>query len=292
MRVADSMITELARSSVATARERAVDAQRVASSGLRVSKPSDDPTSAAVGSRKANEQARVEQMLKTANTQVFGLNVIDDAFAHMDELLAQAKQLAVQAANDTSSAQDRATIATQISSIRDSILAAANTEVDGKYVLGGMQQASPPFDPAGNFVGTRTVPQIQVAPGVNVTTSFSVGDVLAPASGLDVMAALTNLATACSTNNAAAIRGGIDDMSTATQQVTDARGAVGVAQSTLQMAISLGGRMRDRAAEAHSNAVDADAFDSISNLTNMQAALERAVAIAAKMPLPGLAQKA
>ena len=54
MRVSDSMISDLARTSVASARDRALSTQRVASSGIRVEKPSDDPTAAALGRRKAS----------------------------------------------------------------------------------------------------------------------------------------------------------------------------------------------------------------------------------------------
>ena len=45
------------------------------------------------------------------------------------------------------------------------------------------------------------------------------------------------------------------------------------------------------AREVRSAAVEADAYDSISELTQAQSALERAVAIASRLPLPGLAQK-
>jgi len=291
MRVTDSMISDLARTSVGNARDRALETQRVASTGIRVEKPSDDPTAAAFGRRKEAEQSRIDAMVKAAKAGALALNSTDDGLSHIDDLLARAQELAVQAANATTSAADRVTLGNEIASLRGAILAVANSQVDGHFVMGGMKQDTPPFDASGTFVGDRTAPTIDVAPGIRVATSVSAGEVLAPAGGLDVPDALARLATALSTNDVAGIRTGIDDMGTATQQVSGARGALGVSSSTLEMASSVGTAMSDRAKEARSAAVEADAYDSISALTTAQTALQQAVAIAAKLPLPGLAQK-
>ncbi len=291
MRVTDSMITELARSSVADARDRALSAQRVASTGVRVEKPSDDPTAAAIGRRKTAEQARVAGMVQAATRGKSTLDSVDDGLSHVDELLARVQELAVQAANDTASAQDRASLAPEVRALREQILAVANTRIDGKYVMGGMRQDEAPFDPSGAFVGDRTVPALEVAPGVRAPISVAAGDVFAPASGLDVLGALDRLATALGGNDLVGIRTGIDDMTTATAQVSAARGTLGVSQSTMTMAVSLGEIMKTRIAEVHANAVEADAYDAISALTTTQTALQQAVSIASRLPLPGLAQK-
>jgi flagellar hook-associated protein 3 FlgL len=285
------MLSELTRSGLAAARERAASAQRVASTGLRVEKPSDDPTSAAVGRRKQNEVERIEAMLHTANVGAFALAVVDDSFAHMSDLTARAKELAVQAANDTLSAADRAGIAVEIASIRDAMLSAANTRVDGKYVLGGLREDAPPFDAAGNFTGDRSVREVEVAPGVRVGTSVPVGEVLAPAGGLDVLAALDRLAVALGTNNLAGIQSGVDEMGTAEEQILSGRSEVGASTQRLEQAQALATRMLDATNEARANAVEADAFDALSELSRSQSVLEQAVAIAAKLPLPGLAQR-
>ncbi len=291
MRVTDSMISELARSSVADARDRALSAQRVASTGIRVEKPSDDPAGAALGRRKTSEMARADAMVKSANAGQLSLSSVDDGLSHVDDLLARASELAVQAANATTSAGDRASLGSEISSLRDQILAVANTQVDGKYVMGGMRQDTPPFDATGAFVGDRTSPTIEVAPGVRMPTSISAGEVLAPVGGLDVPAALARLSSALGSNDIVAIRAGIDDITTATQQVSTGRGSLGVAQNALMMAASLGAAVKDQANQVRAGAVEADAYDSISALTTAQSALQQAVAIAAKLPLPGLAEK-
>lgn len=291
MRVTDSMLSELTRTGLAAARERASEAQRVASSGLRVEKPSDDPTAAAVGRRKQNEIERIDALLKTADVGAFALTVVDDTFAHMSELSARAKELAVQAANDTLSAADRAGIATEISSLREAMLAAANTRVDGKYVLGGLREDAPPFDATGAFTGDRSVREVEVAPGVRVATSVPAGEVLAPASGVDVLAALGRLETSLRANDVVGIRTGIDEIGSAEEQILSARSQVGASTQRLDQARALAIRLRDGADESRAGAVEADAFDALSELARAQSVLEQAVAIAAKLPIAGLAQR-
>lgn len=291
MRVTDSMLSELTRTGLANARERASNAQRVASSGLRVEKPSDDPTAAAVGRRHANETARIDAMLETADVGAFALAVVDDTFAHMSDLAARAKELAVQAANDTLSAADRAGIATEIASVREAMLAAANTRVDGKYVLGGLREDAPPFDAAGAFTGDRSVREVEVAPGMRVATSVPAGEVLAPVTGVDVLASLGRLEASLRANDVAGIRTGIDEIGGAEEQILSARAEVGASTQRLDQARALATRMRDASNEARSGAVEADAFDALSELARAQGVLEQAVAIAAKLPLAGLAQR-
>jgi flagellar hook-associated protein 3 FlgL len=280
MRVTDSMLSELTRSGLAAARERASEAQRVASSGLRVEKPSDDPAASAVGRRATNEIGRIDAMLETSDVGAFALSVADDTYAHMSELAMRAKELAVQAANETLSAVDRTGIATEIASLRGSMLAAANTRVDGKYVLGGLREDAAPFDAAGAFVGDRSV-----------RTSVPAGEVLAPAAGVDVLAALGRLETSLRANDVAGIRTGIDEIGGAEEQILSARSELGASTQRLDQARSLATRLRDAANVRRASAVEADAFDALSELARAQSVLEQAVAIAAKLPVAGLAQR-
>jgi flagellar hook-associated protein 3 FlgL len=171
------------------------------------------------------------------------------------------------------------------------MLSAANTRIDGKYVLGGLREDAPPFDAAGNFTGDRSVREVEVAPGVRVATSVPAGEVLAPAGGLDVLAALDRLAVALGANDLVGIQTGVDEIGTAEEQILSGRSEVGASTQRLEQAQALATRMRDATNESRANAVEADAFDALSELSRSQSVLEQAVAIAAKLPLPGLAQR-
>ena len=73
----------------------------------------------------------------------------DNALDAVGELLTQAKELAVRAGNDTLSPQDRKAIGEQVSSIREQVIALANTRGTQGYLFGGTRTDQPPVTAAG-----------------------------------------------------------------------------------------------------------------------------------------------
>jgi hypothetical protein len=133
--------------------------------------------------------------------------------------------------------------------------------------------------------------QVEVAPGVRVSTSVPAGEVLAPVGGLDVLASLDRLGAAMRANDVPGIRTGIDEMVVVEEQILSGRVQVGTSTQRLEQAQSLATRLRDSTREVRANAVEADAFDALTELTRSQTVLDQALTIAAKLPLPGLAQR-
>lgn len=290
MRVTDNMMSELQRSGVANARRRALEAQRVAQTGKRVEAPSDDPAAAAAARRRLAETERVRAMSRAAEGGVTGLDLVDGVLDSMSDAVAQARQLAVEAANGTLGAGERAQIGEQIAALRASVLGMTSTRVDGRYVLNGMREDATPYDAAGTFVGDRNVREVEVAPGHRVPQSLAIGDVLSPAGGTDVLGALEALRVALATNDVAGIQTGIGAMETSTEQLADARGQVGTLMASMEMAKSLDDRLEQRLVAETSALVDADPFEAFSELQLASQALEQAVTIASRLPLSGLVQ--
>jgi flagellar hook-associated protein 3 FlgL len=291
MRVTDAMMTAQTQKGLATARAAVLKAQQAATTGMRVSAPGDDATAAAGGRRLSHEAARMSATMATADEGERDLSAIDGALATMNDILSEARSLAVQGGNDTLSAGERASIADQIASLRSAMLNTAATKIDGRYVLNGVREDLAPYDAAGTFVGDRNLRQVEASPGHLVKAGIAIGEVLAPATGTDVIAAMSALETALRTGSPAGIAAGIDAMAAGTAQVADARGDVGNRMNTFQMAYGLGERLHARLIEDHAALVEADPYDVLSRLTQAQSALEQAVAIASQLPLPGLAQR-
>lgn len=292
MRVSDSMMSELSKSGLGTARSRLAEAQRAASTGMRVNAPSDDAVAASAARRRSSDIERIEAMSKTANAGAFGLLMMDSAFGQMSDVLDRARELAVQAANESTSTADRQAIATEVQALREQMVALANTKVDGKYVLNGFREDTPPYDSTGTFVGDRNVREVEVAPGLRAQANVPVGNVLSPTSGgVDVMAVLDQLHTALVSDDTPNIRVGLDNLATAVDQVSLGRASAGTAQSTMEMAKSVSDRLVEQATNERSALVDADAFDSYSELARAQTALQNATAIAAQMPSLSLIQQ-
>src|SRR5690349_6303010 len=107
MRVTDQMTFEAMKTGVGRARAEVLAAQRRASTGLRVEKPSDDPQAAAAARREQSLARRAESWSRSAGTATTTLQASDAALDDVGQIFARAEELAVQGANDTLDAPQR-----------------------------------------------------------------------------------------------------------------------------------------------------------------------------------------
>jgi flagellar hook-associated protein 3 FlgL len=219
MRVTDNarLLGVLRNNAVSTI--RLTNASRRASAGAKVSKPSDDPVAYTTSVRRGSTIANMASRSRTARAAADELNVAQGALDSATELLAQAKSLAVQGANETLSPTDRNALALQVSGIRDQLLDLANTRGSGGYVFAGSRTDTAPFDTAGTFTGNDGVMRVPVSDGVAPRMNVSGAKAFTIAGGTDVFAELTALTTALSTNDLVGIRSSIGTVQKGYDQV-------------------------------------------------------------------------
>ncbi len=288
MRVSDSLLYRMTQSRLASARERNALALDRASSGMRVEKPSDDPVAAAAARREANRIARAESVIESINVGMTNLQAADSALDETSALMNRARELAIEAGNDTLSAQDRQAIAAEIANIRAQVIAQANTQAGDTYVFGGYIDDQPPFDSAGNYSGDTNVRQQEVAPGVRIATGVTGDAVFGVSGGTDVLQTLDDLHTALMANDASAVRASLDPLEAANHQIIDARAQLGASMNAFQVAQSTAERTRDRATERRAELTEIDPFQAFSELSRAEQALQAAVTAAARLPIAGL----
>ncbi|MEV7631597.1 flagellar hook-associated protein FlgL [Microbacterium sp. NPDC089318] len=115
--------------------------------------PSDDPTAAATTLRLHAEQRRTEQYARNIDDGMAWLATADSAISASTALLARARNLTVQGANDGAlDATAKEAIAVELEGIRDELLAQANTSVLGRSVFAGTSDTAA-FDAGGAFSG-------------------------------------------------------------------------------------------------------------------------------------------
>ena len=145
-----------------------IHTQQQLSTGKRINSPSDDPTGAAqiIG---YSETAKItEQYQSNALFAEFRLEMEDAALSGVVANVQRARELAVQALNDTNSATDRAAIALEIRQILDEVIGLANRQDgNGEYLFAGFQSKTPPFSDAGGgvfaYAGDAGQRRIQIA---------------------------------------------------------------------------------------------------------------------------------
>ena len=137
MRVTNNMVINTVSRNLALSQSRLLRLQTMASSGRRINRPSDDPIGITKDLGFRSSLSNISQFMKNINQAESWLTFSDQAVGNINELIINAKELAVQLSNDTYDPNARAGGAVQIRDIFSQLLAAANTKFEGNYIFSG-----------------------------------------------------------------------------------------------------------------------------------------------------------
>jgi flagellar hook-associated protein 3 FlgL len=120
------------------------------SSGVRVSKPSDDPAAFPAISQVKAASERLGAYTQNVSDSTSVLNAGVSTLQSVNDLLTQAKQIALQGADAATSTDPNGleALATQVDGLIDQALKSANSQPDGKTIFGGTAIDTPPFSVA------------------------------------------------------------------------------------------------------------------------------------------------
>lgn len=161
------------------------EARRQISSGLKISKPSDDAgRSATVLYLQSNAQ-RIEEHQRRVVLATNYIEAQENAVSNANEVLIRVQELATQAANGSLSHEVRRQIADEVYQLRDQLVSFANTRYQGGYIYGGFNDSVEPFQLDPNFYPTpgggvypvansRFV--LQSGPGQNSSRNVQISD--------------------------------------------------------------------------------------------------------------------
>ncbi len=282
------------------AQARLARTQEELASGKRILNPSDDPVASAQIQNIKSELMRIEILQKNVNHATSELAMVEDSVASIENMLMRARELAVRGANDSLSAEDREIVATEIDSLREQLIAAANTQsTNGDYIYGGFAVASVPYADAGvNAVynGDNGTKSVNIAPGLTVQTRVVGSEVFGQggaASGmLSAFEALSVLSAGLRRNATAAITSLTHDGTAVTQDeainiamdaldsnlenVRSVRTDLGVRMNRVDEQQSLNENFNVRLQETLSGLEDLDYTKAITEMNLQMVALEAA----------------
>ena len=154
-------------------------------SGLRIQKPSDDPIASARLLRIQREQSSLGQYNENIGKVSDNLTLQETYVQSGSDAMGSIRDLLLWAGNDTNSPEDLSAIATQLSSLEDSLVSYFNAKDEaGNYVFSGTRNDVPAvtFDPAtgtysmtGNDEERQAVVGNGVLIGDNVTAQQMLG---------------------------------------------------------------------------------------------------------------------
>ncbi len=283
MRVTEGLTFSQMRTTVSTAQARAYAAANVASSGKRVAKGSDDPTSYARGMVMRQGLAKLEAMERGGSVAVDHLTTADDALAASEAAITRAREIAIASANATLSPADRLGYAEEVAGLRQTILQQANARSGETYVFAGGRSSAPAYSTAGTYDGDANVRAVEVAPGDMVNANTPGSAIFTPASGVSAFDVLARLEANLRSSNIPAVTAQLTELDTVHSQITVGRTNVGLDLQRANAAAAVRDSVRVQIEGARSAAVDADTVGSYSALMQAQQALESAIAAAQRM---------
>jgi flagellar hook-associated protein 3 FlgL len=213
--------------------------QEKVSSGKNFNRPSDDPVAMVNSLGLSNTLERIEQYQKNMDTAKGWLDINETVLEQVSNLAASAQKIALQLSSGNQSAEVQTQAASQIDALLDEAIGLGNTQLNGKYIFGGYQTATPPFAHSVSG-GAETVDyngdgndlKIQIGPDQTITAGKN-GDTVFVDS--DLFASLIALKQAIASNDQTAIQQQSTNLQAATDYFNAQVSDVGIRQDHLKI---------------------------------------------------------
>jgi flagellar hook-associated protein 3 FlgL len=287
MRISENMRYDAVSRSLSDLATRQAEAARQASSGQRVGAPSDDPVAAAELTRLASAKTRTDHFQKAVSSSRGDGEIAESTLGAAGDLLTQARELAMQGANDSLGASERATIADQVASLKQQLVTLANAKGANGYLFAGTATSTTPFAASGAFAGNDGAHLVEVTAGVSVRANPSGAQAFTAAGGTDAFATLDSLETALRSNSGTAVSGTLGALDASRTQIEGARSTAGLLLDRLDTTDSALQGAQSTLGSRTAAVGQADPYATYSSLTQLNTALEQAIAVARTTLTPG-----
>jgi flagellar hook-associated protein 3 FlgL len=259
------------------AQMRALDeARRQATTGIRVSRPSDDPVAVAGVMQSSSGLRALEQYQRNLMSAQSRLDVEDSTLSQLTDVMQRAKELAVSQVTSTADASTRAVTAAEVSQLVDFVKGLANTQLAGSYIYGGMYADTPPYvagalDPAKPPQGAF---RVEVGANRLLETNHSAQEIFVDSDAVDSLQAL---ADALNTSDVAGIKSAMSRLDAAYDTVQTVTGDLGARMNQLDVTVSNLESLEVNLQTFRSGLEDADLTEAVTRMVNRQNSLEAAM---------------
>ncbi|TDL32585.1 flagellar hook-associated protein FlgL [Jeotgalibacillus sp. S-D1] len=179
MRVTQSMLTNHTIRQISTSYSKLQVLQDQLTSGKKITRPSQDPVTAMNGLRYRAEIAQNRNYLDRHVGEAYQwIESADNTLDKVNLALQRARELTVQASNDTYTDDQRFAIAAEIDQLTEHIGALANTKVNNKYLFNGRDTSAAPFNMTSlSFEPTNNESiEIEVMKGITIGVNVKPSD--------------------------------------------------------------------------------------------------------------------
>lgn len=230
------------------------------SSGLRINRAGDDAAGLAISEKLRAQVRGLNQAVRNAQDGISLIQTAEGALTETHSILQRMRELAVQAANDTLTTEDRNAIQTEVDKLLEEIdRIAKTTQFNAQFLLDG-----------GTLAATGLNLQIGANAGQNINVKISAADTVAMTiNGISVA-------------DAAAASAAIASLDSAINYVSIQRANLGAVQNRLEHTIANLSVASENLTASESRIRDADMAQEMMNFTKTQILQQAGVAMLAQ----------
>ena len=290
MKISTSALFDRATQQMSNVQSSLAKSQAQLASGKQIVSPSDAPNQAASIQRLQSVINRQDSYANTLSSVKTRLQGEETALKSVSDLLLRVKEISVQAATDTLSANDRQTLAVEMGGLRDQILSLANAQDSmGNYLFAGSRVSQPAFAPDASgalaYQGDQTRMRVSVGDQRSVQINRSGSDafvrvVRADAtgakSGVGFFQSLDELTAAVQKSDRGGMQRGIGEMDTLQSGMSLAMAEVGTDMNVVEAQTAVLDETRLTLKTTLSSIKDLDYAEAITQMNKQLLALEAA----------------
>lgn len=299
MRVSNSMMSHNLILRLGQSTERLFRLQEEMASGLRITKPSDDPVGAVHAAALKSALAAISQYRRNAEEADSLLGMTDSALAEISNLLQSAKTAGLAGVTDTADQQTRQALAQEIEQTMQAVLRTANSSRTNRFLFAGYKTADAPFsldladDPPATYIGDSGVSLFEVGRSSFVAVNlpgdevFNMGGADDPALP-DLFSSLDGLREALLAGDTVELQNRLQEVDAHLTRVLNFRAEVGARQQGIELALN---RLTDTELSLRtslSNTEDADLTKVMVELQAQQNIYQATAGVAATLAQGGL----
>ena len=235
------------------------------SSGLRINSAKDDAAGLAISDRMTSQIRGLNQAARNAMDGISLAQTAEGALQETTNMLQRMRELAVQAANDTNTSQDRASLDAEYQSLIEEInRIAQSTAFNGKTIL------------TGSYANAGSGFVFHVGANANQTISVTIAGASAGVLGSGTFVDATNISTQANANSAITV------IDLAISDIDTIRGDLGAAQNRMESTIANLKNVAENLSAARSRILDADIAQETSEMTKASILQQAGVSVLAQ----------
>ena len=248
---------------------------RQISSGKKLTQLNDSPVGSAELVSLTELASEIDMYRSNMSSGSYFLGAAESALNEVNNIFTTIYTRGSEAGSELMTAEARNVIATEVRALRDQILSLANSQARGRYIFGGSQTLSAPFELTGDsvtYLGDDYTNSVAVDEGVEVEFGVTGTETFN-----SVFAAIESLLTALDANDIPGIQSALDQFSSAFTELGQARGQIGANLSVLENVTTVLDSKELNIRERRGAIEDTNMAEAVVQLGQIQTALQAAL---------------